>query len=134
MLTKPVNTYALVRGLGTKGKGRYAITYDPVVLCTKAGVKANEAPKQCKPKPAKTAADGSWTVPTTTSSVIAMLAPTVSGTLYPAGVSFEVTARNLAKQRGRDGRIFDWSTVRVPALLTVAKNEIKTVAGAQPSN
>lgn len=133
-LTKPVSTHALVRGLGTKGKGRYTITYDPVILCTKAAVKANEAPKECKPKPSKTAADGSWSVRTTTSSVIAVLAPTVSGTLYPAGVSFDVTAKNLAKQRARNGRIFDWSTVTVPALLTVAKNEIKTVAGAQPSN
>ena len=134
MLTTPVTTYALVRGLGTTGKNRYTITYDPVVLCTKAAVKANEAPKECKPKPAKTAADGSWTVRTTTSSVIAMLSPTVSGTLYPAGVSFDLTVKNLAQQRVRNGRIFDWSNVTVPALLTVAKNEIKTVAGTQPSN
>lgn len=133
MLTKPVNTYALVRGLGTSGKGRYTITYDPVVVCTKAAVAANEAPKECKPKPAKTAADGSWTVRTTTTSVIATLSATVSGTVYPAGVPFDVTAKNLAKQQARDGRIFDWSAVTVPALLTVAANEIKSVAGAQPS-
>lgn len=133
-LTKPINTYALIRGLETLGKGRYTMTYDPVVLCTKAAVKANEAPKQCKPKPPKTAADGSWTVRTTTMSVIATLSSSVSGTVYPAGVSFDVTAKNLAKQKARNGVIFDWSTVTVPALLTVAKNEIKTVAGARPTN
>lgn len=129
-----MNTYALVRGLSVKGNGIYTITYDPLVVCTKAGVRANEAPKQCKPKPAKTAADGSWTVRTTTTSVIATLSPTVSGTVYPAGVSFDVTSKNLAKQKARNGVIFDWSTISVPALLTVAKNEIKTVAGARPSN
>jgi hypothetical protein len=133
-LAKPVNTQALIRGLGTTSNGRYTITYDPVVVCTKAGVQANEAPKQCKPKPSTTAANGSWTVRTTTSSVVAMLAPTVSGTVYPAGVSFDVTVKNLAKQKVRNGVIFDWSTVTVPALLTVAKNEIETVAGSRPSN
>jgi hypothetical protein len=133
-LTKPVNTYALVRGLGTKGKGVFTITYDPVVVCTKAAVKAAEAPKQCKPKPAKTSADGSWMARTTTMSVIATLSPTVSGTVYPAGVSFDVTSKNLAKQTAHNGRIFDWSTVTVPALLTVAKDEIKTVAGSKPAS
>lgn len=134
VLSKPVNTNALVRGLGTRGKGRYTITYDPVVVCTKAAVNANEAPKQCKPKPAKTASDGSWTVRTTTTSVIATLSPTVSGTVYPAGVPFAVTLKNLGKQQARNGQIFTWSTVTVPALLTVAKNEITTVAGTKPSN
>ncbi len=114
--------------------GRYTITYDPVVLCTKAGVKANEAPKECKRKPAKTAADGSWTVRTTTTSVITTLSPSVTGTVYPAGVSFEVTVKNLARQKASNGVIFDWSTLTVPALLTVGKNEIATVTGARAAN
>lgn len=134
ILKKPVNTYALVRGLGTDGKGGYTIAYDPVIICTKAGVKANEAPSQCKQKPGKTAADGSWMVRTTSASVVvARLSPAVSGTVYPAGVSFDVTVKNLAKQKVRNGAIFDWSTVTVPALLTVEKNEIKTVAGSRAS-
>jgi hypothetical protein len=134
VLAKPVTTHALVRGLGTKSGDRFTITYDPVVLCTKAGVDANEAPKECKKKPAKKDSDGSWTVRTTTSSVIVTLSPSVSGTLYPAGVSFDVTTKNLAKQKASNGVIFDWSTVTVPALLTVDKKEITTVTGSRPSN
>jgi outer membrane murein-binding lipoprotein Lpp len=134
VLAKPVSTHALVRGIGTKGSSRFTITYDPVVLCTKAGVDANEAPKECKKKPAKTDADGSWTVRTTTSSVIVTLSAAVSGTLYPAGVSFDVTTKNLAKQKALNGVVFDWSTITVPALLTVEKNEIKTVTGSRPGN
>lgn len=134
VLAKPVNTYALVRRIGTTGKGRYTIIYDPAVLCTKAAVKANEAPKQCKPKSAHTAADGSWTVRTTNGSVTAMLAPTVAGTVYPAGVPFAVTAKNLAKQSARNGVIFNWTTISVPAVLTVAKNEINTVTGTKSAS
>lgn len=134
MLAKPVTTHALVRGLGTKGGNRFTITYDPVVLCTKAGVDANEAPKDCKKKPAEKDADGSWTVRTTTTSVIVALSSTVTGTLYPAGVSFDVTTKNLAKQKASNGVVFDWSTVTVPALLTVDKNEVTTVTGSRPSN
>ena len=127
-------TFALIRRIASAGKGRYTITYDPVVHCVKTEVAAGKADKACRAKPAKTANDGSWVVNDATTTVTAPLAPGISGQVYPAGVSFDVTTRNLAKQPVRSGTVFDWSDVSVYAQIDVDKSgQVAKVQGTLAS-